>query len=106
MSQPIISDLSSIEWLEELLLDFMALCSCHPRPSLLDRLASSILWLDRASSKKYPGNHTRFEEQRETELQAESVAVQKGEAARPRGGLVSQWVSRRVALKAWQGLQG
>jgi ATP-binding cassette subfamily F protein uup len=73
-------DLSSIEWLEELLLDFKGsmLFVTHDR-RFLDRLASSILWLDRASLKKYPGNYTRFEEQRETELQAESVAVQKSE---------------------------
>jgi ABC transport system ATP-binding/permease protein len=73
-------DLSSIEWLEELLLDFKGamLFVTHDR-RFLDRLATSILWLDRASLKKYPGNYTRFEELRESELQAETMAVQKSE---------------------------
>ena len=73
-------DLSSIEWLEELLLDFKGamLFVTHDR-RFLDRLATSILWLDRANLKKYPGNYTTFEELRESELQAETIAVQKSE---------------------------
>jgi ATP-binding cassette subfamily F protein uup len=73
-------DLSSIEWLEELLRDFKGalLFVTHDR-RFLDRLATSILWLDRANLKKYPGNYTRFEELRESELQAESIALQKSE---------------------------
>ncbi|MGA0993681.1 MAG: ATP-binding cassette domain-containing protein [Burkholderiaceae bacterium] len=73
-------DLSSIEWLEGLLLDFKGamLFVTHDR-RFLDRLATSILWLDRANLKKYPGNYTTFEELRESELQAETIAVQKSE---------------------------
>lgn len=73
-------DLSSIEWLENLLLEFKGalLFVTHDR-RFLDRLASSILWLDRAQLKKYPGNYSQFEELREAELAAERVALQKSE---------------------------
>ncbi len=68
-------DVQSIEWLEELLLAFKGamVFITHDR-RFLDRVASSILALDRGQLKKYPGNFADYERQRDEELAAEALA--------------------------------
>jgi ATP-binding cassette subfamily F protein uup len=68
-------DVQSIEWLEELLLAFKGamVFITHDR-RFLDRVASSILALDRGQLKKYPGNFADYERQRDDELAAEALA--------------------------------
>ena len=59
-------DLAAIEWLEKYLLEFTGavLLISHDR-YLLDRLATRIVWLTGHKLKSYPGNYSRFLEQRE-----------------------------------------
>ena len=68
-------DVGSIEWLEELLLAFRGaiVFITHDR-RFLDRVASSILALDRGQLKKYPGNFKDYERQRDEELASEALA--------------------------------
>jgi ABC transport system ATP-binding/permease protein len=68
-------DVASIEWLEELLLAFRGamVFITHDR-RFLDRVATTILSLDRGQLKKYPGNFSAYERQRDEELAAESLA--------------------------------
>jgi ATP-binding cassette subfamily F protein uup len=68
-------DVQSIEWLEELLLTFKGamVFITHDR-RFLDRVATSILALDRGQLKKYPGNFADYERQRDEELAAEALA--------------------------------
>ncbi len=68
-------DVQSIEWLEELLLAFKGamVFITHDR-RFLDRVATSILALDRGQLKKYPGNFADYERQRDEELAAEALA--------------------------------
>ena len=58
-------DLAAIEWLEKYLLEFTGavLLISHDR-YLLDRLATRIVWLTGHKLKSYPGNYSRFLEQR------------------------------------------
>jgi ATP-binding cassette subfamily F protein 3 len=59
-------DLEAIAWLEEWLLDFdgAVWLISHDR-YLLDRLATRIVWLNRAVLRSYPGNYSSFVQQRE-----------------------------------------
>jgi ATP-binding cassette subfamily F protein uup len=68
-------DVGSIEWLEELLLGFRGaiVFITHDR-RFLDRVATSILALDRGQLKKYPGNFRDYERQRDEELASEALA--------------------------------
>jgi ATP-binding cassette subfamily F protein uup len=68
-------DVGSIEWLEELLLAFRGaiVFITHDR-RFLDRVATSILALDRGQLKKYSGNFKDYERQRDEELASEALA--------------------------------
>ncbi len=59
-------DLAAIEWLENYLADFAGavVIISHDR-FLLDRLATRIVWLNRAHIDSYPGNYSAYVEQRE-----------------------------------------
>ena len=80
-------DLTAIEWLEKYLADFKGavVIVSHDR-FLLDRLATRIVWLNRAQIDSYPGNYTAYAEQRELheltqqrayELQQKDIAKQE-----------------------------
>ena len=71
-------DVPAIEWLEEWLIGFPGgvLCVTHDR-RFLDRVAESILELDRGRLSRYPGNFTDFQARKEEELAAESVHDRK-----------------------------
>src|SRR5665213_2757265 len=58
-------DLAAIEWLEKYLSDFngAVVIVSHDR-YLLDRLATRIVWLNRAQIDSYPGNYSAYVEQR------------------------------------------
>lgn len=68
-------DVGSIKWLEDLLLAFRGaiVFITHDR-RFLDRVATSILALDRGQLKKYPGNFKDYERQRDEELASEALA--------------------------------
>ena len=59
-------DLDSIEWLEDLLLDFpgSVVTITHDR-SFLDRVATRIVELDRGQLRSYPGNFAQYQIQKE-----------------------------------------
>jgi len=67
-------DLDSIVWLEELLLDFKgsAVVITHDR-SFLDRVATRIVELDRGKLRSYPGNFSRYVQQKEEQLAQEAT---------------------------------
>lgn len=73
-------DLDSIEWLEDLLLDFpgSVVTITHDR-SFLDRVATRIVELDRGQLRSYPGNFARYQEQKEEQLAQESVISAKAD---------------------------
>ncbi|MBC7602640.1 MAG: ATP-binding cassette domain-containing protein [Ramlibacter sp.] len=73
-------DLDSIEWLENLLIDFSgsAVIITHDR-TFLDRVANRIVELDRGALRSYPGNFTRYQVQKEEQLAQEAVISAKAD---------------------------
>ncbi|MBV7544119.1 ATP-binding cassette domain-containing protein [Acidovorax sp. sic0104] len=73
-------DLDSIEWLEELLLDFpgSVVTITHDR-SFLDRVATRIVELDRGQLRSYPGNFAQYQLQKEEQLAQEAVISAKAD---------------------------
>ncbi|WP_432698647.1 ATP-binding cassette domain-containing protein [Marinobacterium sp. YM272] len=65
-------DIETIEWLEEQMLAFRGgvLFISHDR-ALVDRLATRIIELDRGHLTSFPGNYSRYLEQKEALLQEE-----------------------------------
>jgi ATP-binding cassette subfamily F protein 3 len=89
-------DLAAIEWLEKYLAEFKGavVIISHDR-FLLDRLATRIVWLNRAKVDSYPGNYSAYVEQRELaelsqqrayELQQKDIAKQEEFVRRFRAG--------------------
>lgn len=73
-------DLDSIEWLEDLLLDFpgSVVTITHDR-SFLDRVATRIVELDRGILRSYPGNFAQYQLQKEEQLAQEAVISAKAD---------------------------
>ena len=73
-------DLDSIEWLEELLIDFKGsvITITHDR-SFLDRVATRIVELDRGKLNSYPGNFAQYLLQKEEQLAQEAVISAKAD---------------------------
>ncbi len=67
-------DLDSIEWLEDLLVDFKGsiVTITHDR-TFLDRVATRIVELDRGLLRSYPGNFGQYLLQKEEQLAQEAV---------------------------------
>jgi ATP-binding cassette subfamily F protein uup len=70
-------DIGGIEQLEELLLKSPALVFVTHDRWFLDRVATSILELDRGWLRSYPGNYSAYERQKAAELAAEAVGRRK-----------------------------
>ncbi len=73
-------DLDSIEWLENLLIDFKGsvVTITHDR-TFLDRVATRIVELDRGRLLSYPGNFTQYQFQKEEQLTQEAVITAKAD---------------------------
>ncbi len=73
-------DLDSIEWLEQLLIDFKGsvVTITHDR-SFLNRVATRILELDRGKLGSYPGNFEQYLIQKEDQLAQEAVVNAKAD---------------------------
>ncbi len=73
-------DLDSIEWLEELLIDFegSVVTITHDR-SFLNRVATRIVELDRGRLSSYPGNFAEYLTQKEEQLNQEAVITAKAD---------------------------
>ena len=73
-------DLDSIEWLEDLLIDFKGsiVTITHDR-SFLDRVATRIVELDRGQLSSYPGNFGQYLLQKEEQLAQEAVINAKAD---------------------------
>jgi ABC transport system ATP-binding/permease protein len=73
-------DLDSIEWLEDLLIDFKGsvVTITHDR-AFLDRVATRIVELDRGKLRSYPGNFSRYQAQKEDQLAQEAVVNAKAD---------------------------
>ena len=73
-------DLDSIEWLENLLIDFKGsvVTITHDR-TFLDRVATRIVELDRGQLRSYPGNFTQYQQQKEEQLAQEAVISAKAD---------------------------
>ena len=73
-------DLDSIEWLENLLIDFKGsvVTITHDR-TFLDRVATRIVELDRGRLLSYPGNFTQYQFQKEQQLAQEAVISAKAD---------------------------
>ncbi len=73
-------DLESIEWLENLLLEFAGsvVTITHDR-AFLDRVATRIVELDRGQLRSYPGNFSLYLVQKEEQLQQEAVLSAKAD---------------------------
>ena len=73
-------DLDSIEWLEELLIDFpgSVVTITHDR-AFLDRVATRIVELDRGQLRSYPGNFAQYQVQKEEQLAQEAVIAAKAD---------------------------
>jgi len=73
-------DLDSIEWLENLLIDFKGsvVTITHDR-TFLDRVATRIVELDRGRLRSYPGNFTQYQFQKEEQLAQEAVISAKAD---------------------------
>ena len=73
-------DLDSIEWLEQLLIDFKGsvVTITHDR-SFLNRVATRIVELDRGKLNSYPGNFEQYLAQKETQLAQEAVIAAKAD---------------------------
>jgi ABC transport system ATP-binding/permease protein len=67
-------DLDSIEWLENLLIDFKGsvVTITHDRV-FLDRVSTRIVELDRGRLLSYPGNFSQYQQQKEEQLAQEAV---------------------------------
>ena len=90
-------DLDSIEWLEELLVDFAGsvVTITHDR-SFLDRVATRIVELDRGQLRSYPGNFAQYMLQKEEQLAQEAVISAKADK------LLAQeevWIRRGVEAR-------
>ncbi|BEP93639.1 ATP-binding cassette domain-containing protein [Acidovorax sp. sif1233] len=90
-------DLDSIEWLEDLLLDFpgSVVTITHDR-SFLDRVATRIVELDRGQLRSYPGNFAQYQIQKEDQLAQEAVISAKADK------LLAQeevWIRRGVEAR-------
>ena len=73
-------DLDSIEWLENLLIEFKGsvVTITHDR-TFLDRVVTRIVELDRGHLRSYPGNFTRYQVQKEEQLAQEAVISAKAD---------------------------
>jgi ATP-binding cassette subfamily F protein uup len=73
-------DLDSIEWLENLLLDFRGsvVLITHDR-AFLDRVATRIVELDRGKLQSYPGNFTQYQLLKQEQLAQEAVINAKAD---------------------------
>ncbi|MET0311284.1 MAG: ATP-binding cassette domain-containing protein [Burkholderiaceae bacterium] len=73
-------DLDSIEWLEDLLIDFKGavVTITHDR-AFLDRVATRIVELDRGQLRSYPGNFGQYQLQKEEQLAQEAVISAKAD---------------------------
>lgn len=73
-------DLDSIEWLEDLLIDFKGsvITITHDR-SFLDRVATRIVELDRGHLRSYPGNFAQYVVQKSEQLSQEAVISAKAD---------------------------
>ena len=73
-------DLDSIEWLEDLLVDFKGsvLTITHDR-SFLNRVATRIVELDRGKLRSYPGNFERYVAQKDEQMAQEAVINAKAD---------------------------
>ena len=73
-------DLESIEWLENLLLEFRGsmVTITHDR-TFLDRVATRIVELDRGTLRSYPGNFGQYLVQKDEQLAQESVLSAKAD---------------------------
>ncbi|MDM0078186.1 ATP-binding cassette domain-containing protein [Variovorax sp. J2P1-59] len=73
-------DLDSIEWLEQLLIDFKGsvVTITHDR-SFLNRVATRIVELDRGKLASYPGNFEQYLIQKEEQLAQEAVINAKAD---------------------------
>lgn len=73
-------DLDSIEWLEDLLIDFKGsvITITHDR-SFLDRVATRIVELDRGQLRSYPGNFAQYVLQKGEQLAQEAVVSAKAD---------------------------
>ena len=73
-------DLDSIEWLEQLLLDFAGsvVVITHDR-AFLDRVATRIVELDRGQLRSYPGNFSQYQGLKEQQLAQEAVVNAKAD---------------------------
>ena len=73
-------DLDSIEWLEQLLIDFKGsiITITHDR-SFLDKVATRIVELDRGHLMTYPGNFSQYQLQKEEQAAQESVINAKAD---------------------------
>ena len=73
-------DLDSIEWLEELLVDFKGslITITHDR-AFLDNVATRIVELDRGRLRSYPGNFEKYLVQKEEQIAQESVISAKAD---------------------------
>src|SRR5881394_3982981 len=74
-------DLIAIEWLERYLLGFggAVVLISHDR-FLLDRLATRIVWLNRAELSSYKGNYSAFVAQRELQELSQQRAFEQQQA--------------------------
>jgi ATP-binding cassette subfamily F protein uup len=73
-------DLDSIEWLENLLIEFRGsvVLITHDR-TFLDRVATRIVELDRGRLLSYPGNFTQYQRLKEEQLAQEAVISAKAD---------------------------
>ncbi|WCM89002.1 ATP-binding cassette domain-containing protein [Acidovorax sp. NCPPB 3576] len=73
-------DLDSIEWLEDLLIDFKGsvITITHDR-AFLDRVATRIVELDRGQLRSYPGNFAQYMLQKSDQLAQEAVISAKAD---------------------------
>jgi ABC transport system ATP-binding/permease protein len=73
-------DLDSIEWLEQLLLDFKGsvVTITHDR-AFLNRIATRIVELDRGILRTYPGNFEAYLAQKDEQLAQEAVIAAKAD---------------------------
>lgn len=73
-------DLDSIEWLEELLIEFRGsvVLITHDR-TFLDRVATRIVELDRGRLRSYPGSFTQYQALKQGQLAQEAVIQAKAD---------------------------
>ena len=73
-------DIDSILWLEELLLAFRGavVFVTHDR-AFLNNVCTAIVELDRGELKRYPGNFSRYQQQKEEELAAQAKAFARAD---------------------------